>query len=284
MKKSTVLNESLKIKINETYTVITGASSGIGAATAYKLAKNKNNLLLISRRKKNLDSVRLQCLKLGAKNVSVFVLDLTTLSDLKKQKSILKKIQIFLNKEKIKINNLINSAGLAKGTELLQNSKSSDINLMIDTNIKGLLEITKIFLPEIIKHQGHIVNLGSVAGRLVYEGGAVYCATKFAVRAISEGLRMDLKGTGVRVTNIVPGMVETEFSLVRLGNQKKAAAVYSDMKPLSADDIADNIVWCLQQATHINIQELVIYPTDQASVGQVVRGDKSILRLKNNKK
>lgn len=284
MKKSTVLNKSLKIKINETYTVITGASSGIGAATAYKLAKNKNNLLLISRRKKNLDSVRLKCLKLGSKYVSIFVLDLTTLSDFKKQKSMLKKIQIFLNKEKIKINNLINSAGLAKGTELLQNSKSSDINLMIDTNIKGLLEITKIFLPEIIKHQGHIVNLGSVAGRLVYEGGAVYCATKFAVRAISEGLRMDLKGTGVRVTNIVPGMVETEFSLVRLGNQKKAAAVYSDMKPLSADDIADNIVWCLQQAAHINIQELVIYPTDQASVGQVVRGDKSILRLKNNKK
>jgi 3-hydroxy acid dehydrogenase/malonic semialdehyde reductase len=125
--------------------------------------------------------------------------------------------------------------------------------------------------------------LGSVAGKIVYEGGAVYCATKFAVRAITEGLRMDLKGTGVRVTNIVPGMVDTEFSLVRLGNQKKADAVYADMKPLSAEDIAENIFWCLNQPAHINIQELVIYPTDQASVGQVVRGEKSISNLIQNK-
>ncbi len=130
-----------------------------------------------------------------------------------------------------------------------------------------------------MRHQGYIVNLGSVAGRLVYEGGTVYCATKFAVRAISEGLRMDLKGTGVRVTNIEPGMVDTEFSLVRLGNKQKADAVYADMTPLTAEDIAENIFWCLQQSKHINIQELVIYPTDQASVGQVVRGDKSISQL-----
>ena len=282
MKNSSLVRRALKKQTQETYTVITGASSGIGAATAYKLAKNKNNLLLTSRRKKNLDSVRTECLKLGAKNVSVLVLDVTTLSDLKNQKKIQRKINNDLKKEKIEIKNLINSAGLAKGTELLQNSKSSDIHQMIDTNIKGLLEITKLFLPQIIKNQGHIVNLGSVAGRIVYEGGAVYCATKFAVRAISEGLRMDLKGTGVRVTNIVPGMVDTEFSFVRLGSQQKADAVYVDMKPLSANDIADNIFWCLQQPEHINIQELVIYPTDQASVGQVVRGDKSVLKINKN--
>ncbi len=280
MKKSSLIKEPSRKKSQETYSAITGASSGIGAAAAYKLAKNKNNLLLISRRKKNLDSVRAQCIKLGSNNVSVLVLDVSTLSNLRNQKKIINKIKTHLNKEKIEIKNLINSAGLAKGTELLQNSKSTDINQMIDTNIKGLLEITKLFLPQIIKHQGHIVNLGSVAGRLVYEGGAVYCATKFAVRAISEGLRMDLKGTGVRVTNIVPGMVDTKFSLVRLGSQQKADAVYADMKPLSANDIAENIFWCLQQPAHINIQELVIYPTDQASVGQVVRGKKSVLKLK----
>ncbi len=210
---------------------------------------------------------------MGSKKVFILECDVTQI-----QKSE-KKIITFLKKNKIEIKDLINSAGLAKGTELLQNSKSSDMNQMIDTNIKGLLEITKLFLPQIIKHQGHIVNLGSVAGRLVYEGGAVYCATKFAVRAISEGLRMDLKGTGVRVTNIEPGMVDTEFSLVRLGSKQKADAVYADMKALSAYDIAENIFWCLQQPKHINIQELVIYPTDQASVGQVVRGEKSILNL-----
>ncbi len=267
------LQYAMSLKITENFIAITGASSGIGEACAYKLAQNKNNLVLIARRKKNLEAVKNKCLKLGSKKVFILECDVTQI-----QKSE-KKIITFLKKNKIEIKDLINSAGLAKGTELLQNSKSSDMNQMIDTNIKGLLEITKLFLPQIIKHQGCIVNLGSVAGRLVYEGGAVYCATKFAVRAISEGLRMDLKGTGVRVTNIEPGMVDTEFSLVRLGSKQKADAVYADMKALSAYDIAENIFWCLQQPKHINIQELVIYPTDQASVGQVVRGEKSILNL-----
>jgi NADP-dependent 3-hydroxy acid dehydrogenase YdfG len=161
-----------------------------------------------------------------------------------------------------------------------QESELSDADEMIDTNIKGVLNITREFLPEIIANAGHIVNLGSVAGRLVYEGGAVYCATKFAVRAISDALRLDLKGTGVRVTNIEPGMVNTEFSVVRLGNQQKADAVYSDMMPLSANDIAQSILWCVSQPPHVNISELVIYPTDQASVGHVVRGGKSIKNLK----
>jgi 3-hydroxy acid dehydrogenase/malonic semialdehyde reductase len=263
-----------------TYTLITGASSGIGKATALKLAAKKENLFLIARRKKNLDSVKAECLKLGAKKVVVFDCDLQNFNFEKTEgKKVLAQISKLQKKEKIEIKNLINNAGLAKGTELLQNAKTSDWDQMIDTNIKALLKITKYFLPDIIKSQGHIVNLGSVAGRLVYEGGAVYCATKFAVRAISEGLRMDLKGTGVRVTNIEPGMVDTEFSLVRFGDQKKADAVYAEMHPLSANDIADQILWCLQQPKHINIQELVIYPTDQASVGQVVRGEKSVRQL-----
>jgi len=119
--------------------------------------------------------------------------------------------------------------------------------------------------------KGHIVNMGSVAGRLVYPRGAVYCATKFAVRAISDGLRMDLLGTPVRVTNIEPGMVNTEFSEVRLGSKEKADQVYAHMTPLSPQDIAETIVWCLERPAHVNIQELVIYPTDQASVGQIHR-------------
>ena len=248
----------------KTYALITGASSGIGEQTAYLLAKKKHNLLLIARRVDRLKKVQAQCLKLGAKKVEIMACDLSS------QKSVLN-LSSKIKKSKIDIQILINNAGLAKGTELVQKAKTSDWDAMIDTNIKGLLWLTRDCFDSIIKNKGHIINLGSVAGRLVYEGGAVYCATKFAVRALSEGFRMDLKGTGVRVTNIEPGMVNSDFSLVRLGNQQKADAVYAGMTPLSPMDIAQNILWCVDQPPHVNIQELVIYPTDQASVGQVYR-------------
>jgi 3-hydroxy acid dehydrogenase/malonic semialdehyde reductase len=143
---------------------------------------------------------------------------------------------------------------------------------MFDTNVKGMLYLTRAILPYMIKKKnGHIINLGSVAGHTVYPGGAVYCASKFAVRALSEGLRMDLAGTNIRVSNIEPGMVNTEFSKVRLGDQAKADQVYAGMTPLSPQDIAETILWCLQRPAHVNIQELIIYPTDQAAVGQVTR-------------
>jgi len=261
------------MKKNNGYSLVTGASSGIGQEIALLLAKQKKNLVLIARRKTQLKKVQMDCIKLGSPNVEVITCDLSKSADIAKTIELLKK-------KKITIQNLINNAGLAKGTELVQNAKTSDWNQMIETNVKGLLWLSRELLSDIISTQGHIVNLGSVAGRLVYEGGAVYCATKFAVRAITEGFRMDLKGTGVRVTNIEPGMVNTEFSLVRLGNQQKADAVYADMLPLSPKDVANSILWCLNQPAHVNIQELVIYPTDQASVGQVVRGEKSIKNLK----
>jgi 3-hydroxy acid dehydrogenase/malonic semialdehyde reductase len=261
--------------VESLFVAITGATSGIGEATAYQLAASGKKIFLMGRRKKNLQSVQKKCQNLGSAEVFILDFDLQEISKSKTQK----KIQGFLKKNKIEVDVLVNSAGLAKGTELLQDAKPKDWDQMIDTNVKGLLQITQLFLPSIIHRAGHIVNLGSVAGRLVYEGGAVYCATKFAVRAISEGLRMDLKGTGVRVTNIEPGMVNTKFSLVRLGTQQKADAVYADMAPLSAKDIAESICWSLSQPKHVNVQELVIYPTDQASVGQVVRGEKSILNL-----
>lgn len=255
------------------YTIITGASSGIGAATALELAKNKHSLILTARRLGRLKKLQKDCIELGAKNVHVFKLDVQNK----------KEVSLLLNqilKKNLQLKNLINNAGLAKGVELFQNSDTDDWDDMFETNVMGLLYMSRQFLPELIKNRGYIVNMGSVAGRLVYEGGAVYCATKFAVRAISDGLRMDLKGTGVRVTNIEPGMVNTEFSTVRLGNQQKADAVYSEMMPLSAKDIANTILWCLSQPAHVNISELVIYPTDQASVGHVVRGEKSIKNLR----
>ena len=257
----------------EVYTLITGASSGIGAATALELSRQKGNLILTARRLDRLKKLQKRCIELGAENVRIYKLDV-------QKKNEITKLVAEISKKRLQIKVLINNAGLAKGVELFQNSDITNWEEMFDTNVMGLLYLSRLFLPDLIKNRGHIVNMGSVAGRLVYEGGAVYCATKFAVRAISDGLRMDLKGTGVRVTNIEPGMVNTEFSAVRLGNQQKADAVYSDMMPLSAMDIANTILWCLSQPPHVNISELVIYPTDQASVGQVVRGEKSIKNLR----
>lgn len=255
-------------------TLITGASAGIGEATALLFAAQKRSLILLARRLDRLKKLKSKCLKAGAPEVYVFQIDLLNPKDLSGLKKKLAQIP------KLKIDVLVNSAGLAKGVSLVQNSAQADWDQMIDTNIKALLKVTQITLPFLIPQQGHIVNIGSVAGRLVYEGGAVYCATKFAVRALTEGLRMDLKGTGVRATNIEPGMVNTEFSLVRLGNQQKADEVYKDMMPLLANDIAETILWCVERPAHVNIQELVIYPTDQASIGQVVRKEKSIQNLK----
>ncbi|MDH5580692.1 MAG: SDR family NAD(P)-dependent oxidoreductase, partial [Bdellovibrionales bacterium] len=143
---------------------------------------------------------------------------------------------------------------------------------MIDSNIKGLLYVSRYCLPFMKKRSSsHIVNIGSVAGRWVYPGGNVYCATKHAVRAISEAMRMDLIGSSIRVTNIEPGMVHTEFSLVRLGDEKKANEVYKNMKPLEAKDVAESIYWCIERPAHVNIHEMVIYPTDQAHVTMINR-------------
>ena len=260
-------------KVQNHYAVITGASSGIGEATAKALAAKGHSLILTARRLDRLKKLQKLCIDLGAPDALIYKLDVRVHSDVLK-------IANDLKKKKMSINILVNNAGLAKGIGLFQNSDSNDWDHMLDTNVKGVLNTTRVFLPALIETRGHVVNMGSVAGRLVYEGGAVYCATKFAVRAISDALRMDLKGTGVRVSNIEPGMVNTEFSAVRLGNQQKADEVYSDMMPLTAKDVAQSILWCLSQPVHVNISELVIYPTDQASVGQVVRGEKSIKNLK----
>ena len=174
------------------------------------------------------------------------------------------------------INNLsvvINNAGLAIGRDLFQDCEFGDWEMMIDTNVMGLLATTKTCLPHLL-HQplAHIVNIGSVAGRWVYPGGNVYSASKAAVQSLTEGLRLDLLGQNVRVTNIAPGMVETEFSVVRFGDRKVADEVYRGMTPLSAQDIAECIVWCLNRPEHVNVAEMVIYPTAQASVRDVSRG------------
>lgn len=239
--------------------LITGASSGIGEATAILLSKKGYQLILTGRRKDRLE-------KLARKLKAEFLV--FDLADEKSIAATFKKNQKLLNRVDI----LVNNAGLARGADKVQEAKIEDYNEMIDTNIKGLFSLTQKILPLMLKRkQGHIVNIGSVAGRWIYPGGAVYCATKHAVRAFSEGLRMDLLGKNIRVTNIEPGMVNTEFSTVRFGSKEKADAVYQGMTPLSAKDVAETIVWSLERPEHVNIQELVVYPTDQAHVTMVHR-------------
>jgi 3-hydroxy acid dehydrogenase / malonic semialdehyde reductase len=243
---------------------ITGASSGIGRATALELCKAGYSILAVARRSDRLAELKSEVESLGGECRSL-------LMDIRDSQSIERALQS--HKEALEgLEVIVNNAGLAKGVEKVQDAKVEDWQTMMDTNVMGLLYITRALLPYILKNpKGIIVNLGSVAGRWVYPGGAVYCASKFAVRAFTEGLRMDLLGSQVRVTNIEPGMVETEFSIVRLGEKEKADAVYQGMKPLLAQDIAETILWIVKRPAHINIQELVIFPTDQAAVGQVSR-------------
>lgn len=240
---------------------ITGASAGIGEATAKQLAQEGYSLILNGRRLDRLESLQKQ-FGVETRLAPFDIRDRRAVENFcQNNRSWLEAVEV-----------LVNNAGLAAGTDKVQEASLADWDTMIDTNIKGLLYLTRQMLPHMIKNnRGHIVNMGSVAGRWVYPGGAVYCATKFAVLAISEGLRMDLAGTPIRVSNIQPGMVESEFSVVRLGSKEKADAVYEGMTPLSPKDIAETISWVLSRPAHVNIQELVIYPTEQAGIRQVTR-------------
>lgn len=242
---------------------ISGATAGIGQATARRLATAGYPLVLSGRREERLQALKKELSPLT--DVTTVVLDVRDGAQIT---SLFAQAPSWFSQVDV----LVNNAGLALGTEKLQDGHIQDWDAMIDTNVKGLLALTRQFLPTFIqRRRGHVINLGSVAGHHVYPGGAVYCATKFAVRAINDALRMDVAGSGVRVTMISPGMVETEFSQVRMQSATKAKAVYQGMQPLVGEDIAEAIVWSLERPAHVNVQELVIYPTDQAAVGQVYR-------------
>jgi 3-hydroxy acid dehydrogenase/malonic semialdehyde reductase len=245
--------------------LVTGATSGIGLATSHALAEQGTDLILVGRRLSRLEQIKTEINAKSPVDVKIVCLDVSSRQ----------KCEEFAQSEQrllMGVDLLVNNAGLAKGLEPFQDGLLEDWDVMIDTNLKGLLYLTRLILPFMIQNKrGHIVNVGSVAGRWTYPKGAVYSATKFAVRAISESLRMDLFGTPIRVTNIEPGMVESEFSNVRLGSEERAKAVYQGMSPLTPKDIADTILWSVQRPQHVNIQELVIYPTDQASIQQVYR-------------
>jgi 3-hydroxy acid dehydrogenase/malonic semialdehyde reductase len=237
--------------------LITGGSSGIGRSTAIKMAELGADVLAVARR---MD--RLKELTKVSTSIKPIKQDLLQPLDV---------LRAELQGRTIDI--LVNNAGLALGREGIQSAKEEDWNTMIDTNIKALISVTQLVLPKMIeKGAGDIVNLGSIAGYFAYAGGSVYNATKFAVRAMTEAWRQDLSGKGIRVIGIHPGMVETEFSLVRLeGDAEKAKKVYAGMDPLTADDIADSIIWSVTRPRHVNIQSMVIMPTDQASINMVHR-------------
>lgn len=243
------------------WAAVTGASSGIGAATAKVLANAGFSVVLLARRVDRLKKLATELTREFNVDVEAVALDVTDRKAVEAWAQKAPPVQV-----------LVNNAGLAKGLDKMQDAKIDDWETMIDTNVKGLLYLTRALLPGMIERgDGHIVNIGSVAGRWVYPGGGVYCASKFAVRALSEGLRIDLMGTAIRVTNIEPGMVQTEFSDVRFESEHRAKAVYKDMQPLKAEDVAETILWCVQRPAHVNIQELVIFPTDQATVSLVHR-------------
>ena len=247
--------------------LVTGASRGFGRATAERLSASGSDLILLARREERLLQQRADLEKRHKIKVTIAAVDVRDKSQIEKfvhaHQSALAQTDV-----------LINNAGLAKGGDKLSDGKLADWDEMIDTNIKGLLYISRAVIPFMLNQQkGHIVNIGSVAGRWVYPGGAVYCATKFAVRALSEGLRMDLFGTPLRVTNIEPGLAETEFSQVRFNDVDRAKAVYKGVDALQANDVAESILWCLQRPQHVNIQELVIFPTQQAAIQQIHRRD-----------
>ena len=238
--------------------LITGATSGIGLATAKKLANKKNQLILCGRRQRKLDEISNEISKIT--NVLTLRFDVSN-------KEEVNKVLENLPKEFSSIDVLINNAGNAHGLDTIQEGSLDDWDNMIDSNVKGLLYVSRVLIPKmIVKQNGHIINIGSLAGREVYEKGNIYCATKHAVNAISKAMRIDLNKTGIKVSEINPGLVETDFSNVRFkGDSDRAEKVYLGYKALQADDIADIIEFVINRPSHVNIADILVLPKSQAT-------------------
>ncbi len=246
--------------------LVTGATSGIGEATTIVLAKLGYNIIITGRREERLSKLKATIESNGTTKI------LTLCFDIRNQEETLNAIKS-IPTEWQKIDILVNNAGLAWGTETMDDVKWDKWQQMIDTNITGLLFLSKEIIKFMVKNQsGHIINISSIAGINVYEGGSVYCATKHAVNAITQGMRIDLLKHNIKVTSIAPGMVETEFSLVRFdGDQNKADNVYKGVVPLSAQDIAETIEFVVTRPAHVNINDILIMPTQQANAYYTIR-------------
>lgn len=239
---------------------ITGASSGIGLGCAEVFAEAGARLILLARRKERLDEIA------GILHENYGTETLTIQCDVQHRAEVLAAIDSLSESWKA-IDVLINNAGLSRGLDKLQSGLIDDWEEMIDTNVKGLLYMTRGILPGMIERgSGMVINIASVAGRTMYPAGNVYCATKAAVKALSESLQLDVNGTGVRVCNIDPGLVETEFSLVRFhGDAVRAKTVYKGYTPLTARDVAETALYCATRPKHVSIHDILVMPTDQAS-------------------
>jgi NADP-dependent 3-hydroxy acid dehydrogenase YdfG len=245
--------------------IITGATSGIGKATAYQLAEMGSNLILTGRRSDRLEVIKSELEDKFNVDIQVSSFDV----------SIKEECVDFVNSLHAEIDVLINNAGLALGTDPVYALDENDAEQMFAVNVHGLLTLTRLISPMMKKrNKGHIINLGSTAGHEAYAGGVVYCAAKHAVKSISESTKKDLHGTNVRVSIISPGMVETEFSNVRFkGDDEKADSVYKGFKPLVANDIAEIIVFVANRPEHVNIMDTIIYPVYQSSPTMVYKDE-----------
>ena len=245
--------------------LITGATSGIGLGCARKFAQNGDRLILTGRNEQRLNEIRKELTEKGA--------EVLTLAFDVRNREVAEKLMAELPEEWKKIDVLVNNAGLALGLDPEYEGNLDEWETMIDTNIKGLLTMTRLVVPGMVeRNSGHIINIGSVAGDAAYAGGNVYCATKAAVKALTDGLRIDVINTAIRVTNLKPGLVETNFSNVRYrGDNERADSLYRGIKPLVGDDIADVAVYAANAPEHVQIAEVLILATHQASASMVVR-------------
>ena len=248
------------ISLRNSVVLITGASSGIGAATAKAFAKQGARLLLCARRLEKLKAAEAGLREDGATDVFSFALDVRNRKEVEGTLAA-------LPDGWAAVDVLVNNAGLSRGMTKLYEDEPDNWEEMIDTNIKGLLFITRAVVPGMVQRgRGHVISMGSTAAYITYANGAVYCASKAAEKALSEGLKLDLMGTPVRVTSIDPGMVETDFSLVRFrGDEERAAKVYQNITPLTPDDVADAIVWAATRPAHVNIHTVLMTTIDQGN-------------------
>ena len=246
--------------------LVTGASSGIGRATAVALARAGARLVVLARRADRLDGLVAELAATGTEALAVAV-------DVRDGDAVRAALAPDALGGFAAVDVVVNSAGLAAGRGPVQAGDPADWDRMIDTNIRGVLAVSRVLLPGMVERgAGHVVNVGSIAGHETYPDGAVYCATKAALDRITTGMRMDLLGTGVRVSTVDPGMVETEFSIVRHhGDRDRAAAVYRGMTPLTAEDVADAILYAVTRPAHVQVGTLILFPSDQAGGRDVHR-------------
>jgi 3-hydroxy acid dehydrogenase / malonic semialdehyde reductase len=256
----------MNAQLNEKWVVITGASSGFGAAAALAFGAEGARLLLGARRLEKLEEVADKARRAGAPEAEFHYLDVSRTSSVEE-------FAAWARGKTGEVHFLINNAGGAKGLDHVAQASDEDWEFMIQTNVMGVLRMTRAMLPLMPHHCGsYIINIGSIAGHSAYEGGAAYCAAKAGELQITRALRLELNGTGIRVGTVDPGLAETEFSLVRFkGDAEKAARVYEGTQPLRAEDIADILVWMAGLPDHVNIDELLVKPVDQAAVNKVYR-------------